>query len=142
MKIQEEIRGTSKQYFFSLTYLLIRSRFRRPPKQENSTYTVGSAHLSNMTPKRRGLATRLLGQFREIAELNDVDIMAGDFNSSTYRERGKAGGELHRRNIGKDVADGLGSNVRPDGGLKGLLRLHSTKECTELASRKAWKLST
>ena len=39
--------------------------------------------------KRRGIAKMLLGQFRETAELNDEDIIVGDFHVSAYRERGK-----------------------------------------------------
>ena len=32
----------------------------------------------------------LLGQFREVAELNDVDTIGRDFDTSPYRERGKS----------------------------------------------------
>ena len=32
----------------------------------------------------------LLGQFREVAELNDVDTIGRDFGNSAYRERGKS----------------------------------------------------
>ena len=38
VKIQEEIPSTSEHDYFGLTYLLVRSRFRRLPKQGNSTY--------------------------------------------------------------------------------------------------------
>ena len=57
----------------------------------------------------------LLCQFREITELNDVGIMGGDFDTSAYRERGKA--ELNRRSMGRDAAHlsaRFGSNVWPD----------------------------
>ena len=39
--------------------------------------------------KKRRIPKMLLGQFRETAELNDEDIIVGDFNVSAYRERGK-----------------------------------------------------
>ena len=45
-------------------------------------------HLSHTTARRRGIAK--LGQFRQIAEVNDVDIIRGDFNTSAHRERGKS----------------------------------------------------
>ena len=46
--------------------------------------------LSNTTAKRRGSAKILLCQFREIAQLHDVDIIGGDFRPSAHRERAKA----------------------------------------------------
>ena len=33
----------------------------------------------------------LLGQLRKVAEENGADLIAGEFNSSAYRKRGKAG---------------------------------------------------
>ena len=42
------------------------------------------------THQGRGVAKMLLCQFREIAELSDVDIIGGDVNTSAHRERGKA----------------------------------------------------
>ena len=74
--MQEEISG--------LRYLLIKSRFRRPPKEESSTWTGVSAHLSNTTAKRRCKAT--FGPAQNSHRGNDTDIL----NSSAYRERRKA----------------------------------------------------
>ena len=91
VKIQEEIHGTSIYDSFGLKYFLFKARFRRPPKEGNSTYTAVSAYLSNTTAKRRDVAKQLLGQFRKVAVENDADIIAGDFKSSAYRDRGKAG---------------------------------------------------
>ena len=65
--------------------------FQEAPKQDINTLTVVSTHLSNTTAKRRDVAKGLMGQLRKVAEENCADIMAGDFNSSAYRERGKAG---------------------------------------------------
>ena len=42
----------------------------------------------------QGLVKGLPGQVRKVAEENCADIIAGDFNSSAYRERGKAGVSL------------------------------------------------
>ena len=68
-----------------------KTSFRRPPKEGNRTYTAVSAYLSNTTAKRRDVAKQLLGQFTKVAVENDADIIAGDFKSSAYRDRGKAG---------------------------------------------------
>ena len=90
MKTEEVIPGTSKQDSFGLKYLMVRSMFRRPPKQGNCTYTVVSAYLSITTVKRRDIAKQLLGQLWKVTERNNADIIAGDFNTWAYRERGKA----------------------------------------------------
>ena len=90
VKIKGKIKGTSKQYSFGLMHLKIRSMLRRAPRQGKLTYTPASVHLRNTTAKRRGIAKALLGQFKENAELNLVDIIGSDFNTSAYRERGKA----------------------------------------------------
>ena len=67
----------------------MKSRFG-PPKEESSTYPAVSAHPSNTTAKRRDAGKRLLGQLSKVSEENYADIIASDFNSSAYRERGKA----------------------------------------------------
>ena len=91
-RIQEEILGTSKQDSCGLRYLLAKSRFERWPKQGGSTYTAVSAHLSNTAARRRDVAKLLqLSKLRKITEDNCADIIAGDFNSSACRERGKHG---------------------------------------------------
>ena len=74
--------------------MLVQARFRRPPKKGNSTDTAVSAHLSNTTAKRRYVAKQLLGQLRKVAQEKYADNVAGDFNSSAHRERGKAGVSL------------------------------------------------
>ena len=90
VKIQEEIQGTSIYDSFGLTHFLFKARFRRPPKEGNSTCTAVSAYLSNTTAKRRDVAKQLLGQLRKVAVESDAEIIAGDFNSSAYSDRGKA----------------------------------------------------
>ena len=92
VKIQEEIQGRSIYDPFGLKYFLFKARLRRPPKEGNSMYTAVSAYLSNTTAKWRDVAKQLSGQLRKVAvENNDADIIAGDFNSSAYRDRGKVG---------------------------------------------------
>ena len=86
----EVIAGTSNQDSFGLTHLMVRLMIRRIPKQGKRTYTPSTVHVLNTTAKRRGIAKMLLAQFKEIAAVNDVHIIKGDFNASAYRERGKA----------------------------------------------------
>ena len=81
--------GSSNQDSIGLKCLMVRSRFRSTPKNGKDRYTLASVHLSNTTAKRRGVAQTLLGQFRDHAELNHVDIIGSDFNMSAYREGGK-----------------------------------------------------
>ena len=47
-------------------------------------------HLSNTTAKRRGIANMFLCQFKEIAELNDVEIIGVTLSTSANRKRGKS----------------------------------------------------
>ena len=89
VKSCEEILGTSKQDSFGLNYLLVMSRFTLTPKRGRSTYTVISAHLCNSAARRLDVVKQLLSQLSKVAEENDADIIAGDFNSSAYRERGR-----------------------------------------------------
>ena len=90
VKTDKVILGTSNQDTFGLKYVMVRSLFSRPPKHGTCTYTPASVHLSNTTGKRRGVARSLVGQFRDTAERNDVDIIIGtDFNMSANCERGK-----------------------------------------------------
>ena len=61
VKILKEIPGTANQDSFDLKYLLVKTRFRRPSKEENSTYTAVSAHLFNTAAKRREVCQGLTG---------------------------------------------------------------------------------
>ena len=58
-------------------------------------YTTASVHLSNTTAKRKGIARFLLGEVREVADMNCVDIVGGDFNMAAFRERRKLGRGIH-----------------------------------------------
>ena len=59
VKSCEEIQGTSKHDSFGLTDLMVKAKFRRPPKDETSACAAVSANLSNTTAKRRDVAKRL-----------------------------------------------------------------------------------
>ena len=80
-KIQEEILGTSKHDSFGLKYLLVRSKIQEAAQAWRQH--VRSRLLSNTTAKRRDVSKQLLGQLRTV-------IIAGDVNTSAYREHGKA----------------------------------------------------
>ena len=67
--------------------LLVKSMFRRTPRQGKCTCMPASVHLSNTTAKRKGIARSLLVVVREIAELSCVDIIGGDFNMAAFHER-------------------------------------------------------
>ena len=85
----------------------------------------------------------LLGQFKEIAALNDADIIGGDFNASTYREREKA-----KLNSIEEASEETLLIPAPDlihtRGLGRLLQLHTNKkkERTELARCRTSKSPT
>ena len=120
VKTEEVILGTSKQY------LMVTSRFSRPPKLCN-TYTAVSAHLKNTTAKRfsPGKSPKKERKLCRVRKGKD---------------------ELDRRSTGIDFADSpwpdLVPNVGPDGGLRRLLRPGTDKEeRVELACCKARKPS-
>ena len=63
------IRSTSNVDTFGGSRLLVKSMFRRTPRQGKCTSTPASVHSSNTTAKRKGIARSLLGEVREVAEL-------------------------------------------------------------------------
>ena len=65
IKIHTEIPNTSIQDTFFLEYFLVKTRFRRPSKEENCAYTGVSAHLSNTAAQRRDVAKGLAGPTQE-----------------------------------------------------------------------------
>ena len=80
------IRSTSNGDTFGGSRLLVKSTFRRTPRQGKCTSTPESVHLSNTTARRKGIARSLLGEVREVADMNCVDIIGGDFNMAAFRE--------------------------------------------------------
>ena len=57
VKTEEVIPGTSKQDSVrGLKHLMVRSMFRRAPRQGRCTYASVPVHLSNTTAKRRAIA--------------------------------------------------------------------------------------
>ena len=93
--------------------------------QGQCTYTPASVCLSNTTAKRRCIAEMLLGQFREVAELNDVDTIGRDFDTSANRERGKSNQ----------------SSIEEAWGTTFLVLPPDSNHCDKLAGCQAWKSS-
>ena len=89
VKTEEVIPCPSNPTSFGLKYLTVRSMCRRTPKHGRCTCTPASPRVSITIAKRRRNAKMLWSQFTEVAELNDVDIIGGDFSTSAHRERGK-----------------------------------------------------
>ena len=85
------IRSTSNVDTFGGSRLLVKSMFRRTPRQGKCTSTPASVHLSNTTAKRKGNERSLLGEVREVADMNCVDIIGGGFNVAAFREPRKLG---------------------------------------------------
>ena len=63
--IGRELRSTLTKDLFALEFPMARLMFRRPSKYGASTYAAISAHSSNTTTKRRGLACELLGELKK-----------------------------------------------------------------------------
>ena len=61
---QRELRSSLTKDSFALEFPRARLMFRRPPKCGKSTYAAISAHWSNTTTQRRGLACELLGELK------------------------------------------------------------------------------
>ena len=108
VKIPEEIPGTLKQDSFGRRYLLVKSRFRRRPKEGSSTCTAVSAHPSNTTANVRDVAKLRLGWLRKVAEKKLQTSLQVTSHTAADRERGKA--------------------KKPDEGIRRLLRLHANKK--------------
>ena len=80
--------------------------FRRPPKYGKSTYAAISAHWSNTTTQRRGLACELLGELKGEADQNDVDINGGDSYMSACRQQGRRA-RVMKETISRPLEKGL-----------------------------------
>ena len=123
VKMHQENPRTSKQDSFGLRDLLVKSRIRRRPKEESSTYTAVSGHPSNTTAKRRDVALQLLGWLRKVAEKNHCRQL---HHLGLPRTR-ECKSELDQRSMGGDP---LGSSAGrgPDERIRRLLRLHADKK--------------
>ena len=128
------IRSTSNGDTFGGSRLLVKSMFRRTPRQGKCTCTPASVHLSNTTAKRKGIARSLLGEVREVADMNCVDIVGGGFNVAAFCEPRKLG-RIH-------VAWSL--HMPPDGGPMWEWMADSADCCglirTTENEKKTWKL--
>ena len=63
--------------------------FRRPPVSGQKYFTVLSLHISNIYAKKKGIAKKLILTLRAIMISQEVDLVAGDFNGTAWRHRGK-----------------------------------------------------
>ena len=62
---------------------------RRPPVSGQKYFTVLSLHVSNIYAKKKGIAEKLILTLRAIMISQEVDLVAGDFNGTAWRHRGK-----------------------------------------------------
>ena len=69
--------------------VLSRAIFRRPPVSGQKYFTVLSLHISNVYAKKKGIAKKLILTLRAIMLSQEVDLVAGDFNGTAWRHRGK-----------------------------------------------------
>ena len=69
--------------------VLSRATFRRPPVSGQKYFTVLSLHISNIYAKEKGIAKKLILTLRAIMISQEVDLVAGDFNGTAWRYRGK-----------------------------------------------------
>ena len=63
--------------------------FRRPPVSGQKYFTMLSLHVSNIYVKKKGIAKKLVLTLRAIMISQEVDLVAGDFNGTAWRYRGK-----------------------------------------------------
>ena len=69
--------------------VLSRAILRRPPVSRQKYFTVLSLHVSNIYAKKKGIAKKLILALRAIMISQEVDLVAGDFNDTVWRHRGK-----------------------------------------------------
>ena len=69
--------------------VLSRASFRRTPVSGQKYFTVLSLHISNIYAKKKGIAKKLILTLRAIMISQEVDLVAGDFNGTPWRYRGK-----------------------------------------------------
>ena len=69
--------------------VLSRAIFRRQPVSGQKCFTVLSLHTSNIYAKKKGIAKKLILTLRAFLISQEVDLVAGDFNGTAWRHRGK-----------------------------------------------------
>ena len=65
--------------------VLSRASFRRLPPSGQKTFSVLSLHFSHIYAKKRGIAKKLILTIRAIMIAQQIDVVAGDFNSMVQR---------------------------------------------------------
>ena len=68
---------------------LSRASFRRSPVSGQKYFTVLSLHISNICAQKNGIAKKFIFTLRAIMISQEVDLVAGDFNGTAWRHRGK-----------------------------------------------------
>ena len=69
--------------------VLSRASFRRSPVSGQKYFTVLSLHFNNIYAKKKGIAKKFTLTLRAILISQEVDLVAGDFNGTAWRYRGK-----------------------------------------------------
>ena len=69
--------------------VLSRDSFRRAALSGQKFFTVSSLHINNIYAKKKGIAKKLILTLRAIMISQEVDLVAGDFNGTARRYRGK-----------------------------------------------------
>ena len=63
--------------------------FRRAAASGQKVFTVLSLYISNIYAKKKGIAKKIIQTLRAIFISQDVDLVAGDFNGTAWRCRGR-----------------------------------------------------
>ena len=66
--------------------ILSRASFRRPPLSGQETFSVLSLPTSNIYAKKRGIANKLILTTCAVMIGQQIDVVAGDFNGTAYRD--------------------------------------------------------
>ena len=69
--------------------VLSRASFRRAAASGQTVFTVLSLHISNIYAKKKGIAKKIIQTIRAIMISQDIDLVAGDFNSTAWRCRSR-----------------------------------------------------
>ena len=72
--------------------------FRSIPGNGKSYNTVMSLHINNFFVKKRGIGKNLLLTIRTLMQLEQVDMVAGDFNGTAWRRQ--SGSDTHQYHHG------------------------------------------
>ena len=66
-----------------------RASFRRAAANGQTVFTVLSLHINNVNAKKRGIAKKIIQAVRSLANSQDIDLVAGNFNGAALRCRSR-----------------------------------------------------